>query len=415
VKVLLFEQPFGQSLSAIHAYELWHELRELGVEATFLTEEPQLPEAVARITPHLAGLPPRLAWASPGSVYRHFHFRARKLQPLRSLATLRQIQKQDKGLLRRAQLYPKPDLVYRRHNYLIAECEYARSIGVPSVCEVNGIIQDEAAMAWWATSLSNKIVAKWEGYSLGWHSHYITVTEQLAQMLVTRFHVPEKKITTILNGVNTARFTATEINAAKDQLGLNRSTPYVLFSGSLSPWQGVEYAIKAMPIVRHRYTDATLLILGSGIEHDRLQALAASQSPNNTTKFLGQVPHSKVPLYISASSVCVLPRTRNYNDSIGISPLKLCEYLSCARPVVASDIRGLEFLHHEECGTLVKPESPEDLALAIIDHLGNKKRSIWMGQNGRYYVTKNRSWKLAAEKTMAVLEETIKEDMCQKT
>lgn len=408
MKVLLYEQPFGRSLSVIHAYELWQEMSRLGVEPIWLTEEPRLPETVARVTPRLAGPPPGLRWANPRSVYRHYRFKASKIQPWRSLATLYQVYHGEQTLKRLATLYPKPDIVYRRHNYLNSEVPYAHSLGVPVVTEVNGIIEDEAHLAWWASSLSTRIVAKWEHSHFGQADHYIVVSEHLKQVLCERFNVPDSKITTVLNGVNTNRFRPMDPLVAKRQLGLNPSADYILFAGTMHPWQGVEHLIDALPAVRAKFPLVHLIVAGSGLKQGHLEKYVSTHGITGVT-FTNQIPHSEVPLYMGASSICTMPYITERVYKIGISPLKMCEYLACERPIVASRVRGLECLEKEDCGVLIPPANSQAVAEAAIALLSNRHRMKEMGQNGRRYVAAHRSWKAAAEKTLAVCQNTIEE------
>lgn len=93
----------------------------------------------------------------------------------------------------------------------------------------------------------------------------------------------------------------------------------------------------------------------------------------------------------------------------GLSPLKLCEYLACGKPVIASRISGLEVLEEENCGFLVNPEDPQALAIRIIELLRNPELRHKMGENGRKYVVENRSWESVAKKVAQVCEDAVQE------
>jgi glycosyltransferase involved in cell wall biosynthesis len=123
--------------------------------------------------------------------------------------------------------------------------------------------------------------------------------------------------------------------------------------------------------------------------------------------FTGTVPYPKVPLYLNASDVCVAPFVAGRNERMGVSALKMCEYMACEKPVVASRISGLEILEDNNAGILVEPESPSKLAQAILTLLQSKELRAQMGKNGRKYVVKNQSWENVARRIAGVFQETL--------
>ncbi|MHB8633098.1 MAG: glycosyltransferase, partial [Thermoplasmatota archaeon] len=65
-------------------------------------------------------------------------------------------------------------------------------------------------------------------------------------------------------------------------------------------------------------------------------------------------------------------------------PLTVMEAMSCASPVVASDVGGTrELLSHGEEGLLVPPGSPRALAQAVIQLLDDPKVAAAMGRAAR--------------------------------
>ena len=125
--------------------------------------------------------------------------------------------------------------------------------------------------------------------------------------------------------------------------------------------------------------------------------------------FTGLVPHEKVHCYINASDVCAAPFVSERNEQSGVSPLKLCEYMACGKPVVASRISGLEAIEEYKTGILIKPDAPVELAKAIITLLKNPHLRKKMGLKGRLYVIENRSWESIAMKTIDTFKETVED------
>ena len=126
------------------------------------------------------------------------------------------------------------------------------------------------------------------------------------------------------------------------------------------------------------------------------------------------VPYQTVPLYINASDVCATPFVKARGERSGVSPLKLCEYLACQKPVVASKLGGLAMLAQNSAGVLVEPEDPEALAKAIIGLFQDPELRKQMGENGRKYVVKNRSWESVARRVAEVCRQAIEEHKAKK-
>jgi glycosyltransferase involved in cell wall biosynthesis len=170
----------------------------------------------------------------------------------------------------------------------------------------------------------------------------------------------------------------------------------------------VKYFISAMPSILKEYPHARALIVGEGSTKNELVSLANRLGIAEKVIFTGRISYENVHLFINASEICVIPY---YSEKKiwGISPLKLCEYLACGKPVVATRINGLEFIEENDCGYLVNQGSQEELARAIIALLSDPVRKQQMGNNGRRYVLENRSWETIAKRVAVVCENMIPE------
>jgi len=88
-----------------------------------------------------------------------------------------------------------------------------------------------------------------------------------------------------------------------------------------------------------------------------------------------------VPTYIGAMDVCVAPHKGNSNQA---SPVKIFDYMACARPIVASDIEVVrEIAAGSRCVLFFKPESAGELSSGIVSLLQNPRRRKEMGRVAR--------------------------------
>lgn len=231
----------------------------------------------------------------------------------------------------------------------------------------------------------------------------VAVTPRIKREVIKNYKVKSDKIFVVPNGANLNLFKPMNQNLCKEKLGLNMEDKYVCYVGNLAPWQGLEFLIKASPIVLEKDTRARFLLVGDGVMGDTIKKMVKNINISDKFLFTGRIPYEKVPEFINSSDICVAPFIKARNEKIGLSPLKVYEYLACGKPIVASDIEGVgDFLKKTNSGITVEPENHESLAEGIIDLLQNKDKGREMGMKGREIVNREHGWDSTAKKVMAM-------------
>jgi len=248
-----------------------------------------------------------------------------------------------------------------------------------------------------------------ESINCKFSSKITAVTSNIKDTLQKRWLIPFDKIVVIPNGANIEVFIGEDIKEARNKLNLKEECYYVEFVGGLERWQGLEYLIRTAPLVLKQISNVKFLIVGDGVMKDRLIKMVKKLNFENSFIFTGSIPYKEISKYVNASDVCVAPFIRGRNEKMGLSPLKIYEYLACGKPVVCSRIPGLELIEDHSAGLLVEPENPEEFANAIIKLLKNKELREKMGTNGRKYVVENCSWEIVARKVAKMCQDTIME------
>jgi|GEM_PF-350694 len=165
---------------------------------------------------------------------------------------------------------------------------------------------------------------------------------------------PTDKITTILEGVDTAMFyphSADEVNTVKTRLGITGD--YFLFVGTVGPRKNVEGLIRGF----HKYcqtdklTNCQLIIAGSVNDiYRNILRLPATLGIAERVNFLGRVGDNDLPaIYSGALATCLV----SYDEGFGLPVL---ESLACGRPVVVSN-RGIMPELAGPAGVVVDPTS----------------------------------------------------------
>jgi glycogen(starch) synthase len=148
---------------------------------------------------------------------------------------------------------------------------------------------------------------------------------------------------------------------------------------------GVEYLIRAMPLLRERL-DVEARLVGDGPERSRLETLARELAVHEHVQFLGSRPNAEMPGLLAGADAVVIP---SLMEATSVAAL---EAMSCGVPVAASRVGGLPEIIDEDVGTLFEPADPASLAKRVLALLERPDRAE-AGARGRQRVIER--WSLA--------------------
>jgi glycosyltransferase involved in cell wall biosynthesis len=141
--------------------------------------------------------------------------------------------------------------------------------------------------------------------------------------------------------------------------------PVAAYAGHLYHWKGADVFVRALALAPHV---RGLIVGGHPAEPDRarIDTLVADLRLADRVTVTGLVAPGQVRRRLEDASILVLPNTATATSERYSSPLKLFEYLTLGRPIVASDLPAIrEVLTHERTALLVPPDDPAALAAAL--------------------------------------------------
>lgn len=268
---------------------------------------------------------------------------------------------------------PKFDVVYVQEHLALLHVLAAKLRGVPAVIRImvdgsweiahrKGWIGDDTITEYqgkdygnWRVNLVRRLQRKW----WAWCTRIIACSDFLRNILIETYGVPQNQVLRIFNAYHgpdpdTVGETRGE---ARAKLELQDSKRYLLSINRLMGWKRVDGVIEALALLPN---DVELLVCGDGDMEAEWRALAARLGLAERVHFLGNVPHSEIPLYIRAADVFVLNSLYE-----GLSHT-LLEVQALGTPVIASRVCGNpEVVIDGESGLLVDPNDAEELAAAV--------------------------------------------------
>jgi glycosyltransferase involved in cell wall biosynthesis len=147
---------------------------------------------------------------------------------------------------------------------------------------------------------------------------------------------------------------------ARRRLGLPRQGPVLVYTGRVNEEKGAAVVLDAAEILQS--VGAHVVLVGR-VYGESLRKRAASVGNVTLTGF---VPPGRVPTYLAAADILLLPSTDGLPYASYTSPLKMFEYMAAKRPIVASDLPVLrEVLRAGENALLYPHSSPLALAGAV--------------------------------------------------
>lgn len=174
----------------------------------------------------------------------------------------------------------------------------------------------------------------------------------------------------------------------------------VLFFGRIWEYKGLEYLIRAEPLIRANVPDVRFVIAGEGEDFNRYRRMMVH--PECYTIYNEYVSHERRAELFRRASIVVLP----YVDAAqsGVIPIAY----RFGKPVVATRVGGLpEMVEDGRTGVLVPPRDESALADAIVRLLRDKRLRHQLGANGKRKVDSECSPDAVAQATIAVYHRAI--------
>ncbi|MGE0376070.1 MAG: glycosyltransferase family 4 protein [Planctomycetaceae bacterium] len=321
----------------------------------------------------------RLLCELDGSVALYSFERPRLRQPLRQCSSIRRI-------VRRIHEF-RPDVVHFQNGHLWFNFALPMLSSYPLVITIHDPRHHEG------DAVSRKTPQAVMDFGFRRADHVIVHGQNLVETVAEEIGIRRDRIHVIPHvamGETAARVVVPEDNRL------------VLFFGRIWEYKGLEYLIRAAPLVAREIPEARFLIAGRGENFERyLRLMEHPEQFLVHNKWIGDEQRAEM---FQRSAVVVLPYISATQS--GVVPVAY----TYGKPVVATSVGALpECVDHGRTGLLVPPCDQHALADAIVTLLRDDGLRREMGENGLRKLQQEWSAEVVAEMTAEVYECAIRD------
>jgi glycosyltransferase involved in cell wall biosynthesis len=285
----------------------------------------------------------------------------------------------------------RPQFFYLRMSFLsFILLLISRIMKVRTITEHNGWVQEEMKMLN-VPSFFAYIGRLIQLFDCKLACKVLLVTEGLKNQLV-RCGIPENKCMVVENGTDINQFKPIERIQALSFLELNPDYFYLGFIGALTKWQGLGLTLECLYKVSRQNDNIRLIIGGEGPERNNLEQKAKRLGIENKVYFLGSIPLKNANIVINCFDIALSNSTVELNNSIGVSKLKIRDYSSAGRAIIASGVPGNIELANQAILVIHTPDDLEDLVKHVLILLKQPELLKKYQEASRNYAKQHFSW-----------------------
>mgnify|MGYP001088128620 CR=1 FL=1 len=228
------------------------------------------------------------------------------------------------------------------------------------------------------------------------------ITSLMKKEICNKFHIEPSWVGVWSSGASTKLFRCEKYVyhglELRKKLGLTNKF-IICYHGAFSQSRGLTDAMRAMPMIKNRYPDVVLFLLGAGSIQtiDDMRRIIQKNGLQDKVIIHGAVDYVEVPKYIAMCDVGIvplpdLPQWRHQ------CPLKLLEYLAMKKVGIITNIPcHREIVGNKKCGIYIPSTNPAEIARSMAYAYDNKERLKKWGASGRVIVDSKYNWEKAAE------------------
>lgn len=205
---------------------------------------------------------------------------------------------------------------------------------------------------------------------------FVCISDDIKKVLLNN-GINRKKLKVIHDGIDLNKFTDIKPNSnLRNELKIPEGDVIVGTIAALEEAKDYPNLLNSAKIVAEKVGNVSFIAVGDGRDRNKIKELHDKLNLGNKFIFTGF--QNDVGKYLLLFDIFVLASKK---EGLGTSIL---DAQSLGLPVIATKTGGIpEVVKHNINGLLVNPQTPEELASAIIDLVDDKAKREMLGRNGK--------------------------------
>lgn len=231
----------------------------------------------------------------------------------------------------------------------------------------------------------------------------ITLVSEFLRQKALKYGFKNKDIIKIPNGANVDDIKPIKQEKARKYLNIDQKAVIVLAMGH-TYMESMEPLLWSFAKVVKDHSHIQLYIVGKiGLTMERIKDRFSDLMSNIV--FTMEQPFSKIPYYLSAANVLVLPM-ENSNIEKARFPIRLGDYMASGKPIVSNAVGEVKhIIESEQCGLTCEPDNLDGFANIILKIIQDKELQIKLGSNARKAAEEKYSWQVIVNQLDRVYQE----------
>ena len=232
----------------------------------------------------------------------------------------------------------------------------------------------------------------------------ITINEKLKDYAIRMGANPDKTYL-VRAGIDLERYDPNiDGSEIRERYGIEKDDSVLFFMGWLYNFSGLKEVAAELAKIKDEKPNIKLLIVGDGDAFDDLQKIRGQYHLDKQVILTGKQPYEKIPEFIAAADICLLPAYPNEEIMQDIVPIKMYEYMAMRRPVITTRLPGVIKEFGDDHG-VIYVDRPEDALRRAVELIEDGRLQEY-GSKARGFVEKY-GWDGIVDGFEKVLEELL--------
>jgi glycosyltransferase involved in cell wall biosynthesis len=291
----------------------------------------------------------------------------------------------------------KVDFIYERYALfqfggVVAACVKK----LPIILEVN-----DSALVERSRPLKNKRMAVWFERRIFKNADVLVTISTYFKNRILSYNIHSGKVHVLPNAINPDILDPQRYEGYAVKKKYHLESNFIIgFVGLFVPWHGLLVLLDVFAKLAAKNDSMHLLLVGDGPERATIEGRIREIDLKDKVTITGYVLHHRVPAFIKTFDVAVMPNSNEHG-----SPMKIFEYMSMAKPIVAPSYSPIqEVLADGKNALLFEPNDEKGLCLALETLIDDEELRRRLGENGRRDVLAKHTWQNNAVQILRKLD-----------